>query len=69
MWCNTEEYSNFNTAGSLYDQQLGPDAGSSTALKVYRSGAQIGTDEEVGRLQITYYVQYKGAKGLNSITS
>jgi len=56
MWCNTEEYSNFATSGSLYDQQLGPDAGSSTALKVYRSGTQTASDEECGRLQITYYV-------------
>lgn len=38
-WCNTEEYANFATAGALYDQQLGPDSGSSTAVKVYRSGA------------------------------
>uniref|UniRef100_UPI0040470B6C hypothetical protein n=1 Tax=Roseivirga sp. TaxID=1964215 RepID=UPI0040470B6C len=69
QWCNTEEYANFATTGPLYDQQLGPDAGSSTAIKVYRSGVSTATDEEVGRLQVTYYVQYKGAKGLNSVTS
>lgn len=64
-WCNTTEYPDFDLGipQPLYGDQLPPDAGSSTLLRVYRSSSNVDTNEEIARVQVTYYVQYKGAKG------
>lgn len=64
-WCDTREYSDFgqNPPQPLYGEQLPANAGSSTLVRVFRSGTAIGSEQQIGRLQLTYYVQYKGAKG------
>lgn len=69
-WINTEEFANFdlNPPVELYGQQLPVDAGSSTNLKLYRSSAASTQPAEIGRLQLTYYIMYKGAKGQGSLT-
>lgn len=55
----------------LYGGQLPVDAGSSTNIKVYRSGAPaaIANAAEIGRIQVTYYITYKGTKGTSSLTA
>lgn len=67
-WCSTTEYGNFGTPGtSLYGGQLPPQNGSSTSFRVYRSQQASANQAEVGRIQLTYYVQYKGTKGINPL--
>jgi len=70
-WCSTAEYVQFGAnppQQPLYGEQLPINAGSSTLFKVYRSAAATDTEAEIGRLQVTYYVQYKGAKGTTILT-
>ncbi len=65
-WFDTREYTDFSNAAApvpLYGDQLPANAGSSTLVRVFRSGTATATASEIGRLQLTYYVQYKGAKG------
>lgn len=68
-WFQTDSYVDFGTAGPSYGSQLPPDQGSSTHIKVFRPSNATQSDAELGRLQITYYVMYKGTKGLNSLTA
>ncbi len=67
---NTEEITDFAAIPPvpLYGEQLPVDAGSSTNLKVYRPATNVGVAAQIGRLQLTYYVLYKGAKGTSSLT-
>ncbi len=69
-WCNTTEYGQFgaNPPVPLYNGQLGVDSGASTNIKVFRPSTSTATTDQVARLQVTYYVQYKGPKGLNTLT-
>jgi len=67
-WCSTDEYADFGNVGQdLYGGQLLPDSGSSTSFRVYRSGTSTQTSAEIGRLQLTYYIQYKGTKGVSPL--
>jgi len=71
-WFDTIEYTNGDWDASppvsLYNQQLPPDAGSSTHIKVFRPSTDTGVAATLARLQVTYYVTYKGTKGLGPIT-
>lgn len=69
-WCNTREYTGFgiNPPIALYGDQLPESAGSSTLLKVFRPSTSSSTRNTIGRLQLTYYVQYKGAKSGTPLT-
>ncbi len=69
-WVNTEEITDFAAIPPvpLYGEQLPVDAGSSTNIKVYRPATNVGVAAQIGRLQLTYYVLYKGAKGTSSLT-
>ena len=69
-WCNTDEYLNFGVTPPvpLYGGQLPVNNGSSTLLKVFRPDTATATAAQIGRLQVTYYVQYKGAKGVSDLT-
>lgn len=51
----------------LYGEQLGANQGSSVNLKVYRQTP--GAPATIGRLQVTYYVTFKGNKGANSLVN
>lgn len=71
-YCSTDELlaGNFNGAGPTYGASLLQDQGSSVNCKIFRSSAPIGpTQFAIGRLQVTYYITFKGNKGLSSITS
>lgn len=68
-WFQTDAYVDFGTAESSYGQQLPPDQGSSTHIKVFRPSDATQIAAELGRLQVTYYVMYKGTKGTNSLTA
>ncbi len=67
-WANTIEYPNFGvtTPVPLYGDQLPVNAGSSTNIKVYRAAGSTGS-AEIGRIQVSYYVTYKGTKGAGSL--
>lgn len=66
-WCDTNEFLAGKFAAStpvpLYGDQLPVNAGSSTLFKVFRPRTSVSTEDDIGRLQVTYYIQYKGAKG------
>ncbi len=70
-WSDTAQYATFGSTppSPLYGNQLPVNAGSSTNIKIYRTSASQSITEaaEIGRLQITYYVTYKGAKGTGSL--
>ena len=67
-WCNTDEFVNFGNSVPLYGGQLPIDQGSSTNLKIYRSSVDTIRPAQLARIQVTYYVTYKGAKGQGSLT-
>ena len=69
-WCNTTEYANFGAFPPvpLYNGQLAANSGASTNIKVFRARTAIDTQDQIARIQVTYYVQYKGPKGLNPLT-
>ncbi len=69
-WSAAADYFEFdsNPPIPLYGGQLPVNAGSSSILRVYRSGDATDESAELGRLQLTYYIQYKGAKGLSTLT-
>lgn len=69
-WCDTTEYANFgaNPPVALYNDQLGINSGASTNIKVFRPRTAVASADQIGRIQVTYYVQYKGPKGLNPLT-
>lgn len=63
-WCNTTEYASFSTPNaSLYNGQLPANSGSSTLLKVFRPATNAQASTVGGKIEITYYVTYKGTKG------
>lgn len=70
QYCDTQEFNNFGAipAIQLYGRQLPVNAGSSVNVKVYRQDTAI-TDNALGRLQVTYYVTYKGNKGTSSLVN
>ncbi len=51
----------------MYNQQLTQNQGSSTNIKVFRPRPNSDDAAQLGRLQVTYYVTYKGNKGLSSL--
>lgn len=72
-YASTEEFNAFGGDNDLYNGQLEVDSGSSVNLKVYRA---LNTDmaeqtpiRTLARLQVTYYVTYKGTKGSSSLTA
>ena len=68
-WFDTLEYPQFGTNGGTYNDQLLANSGSSTQINVYRSAAAVTTKQQLARLEVIYYVTYKGTKGQNSITA
>ena len=66
-WFNTEEYSFFNGVDAMYNQQLTVDQGASTNIKVFRPRTNSDEPAQLGRMQVTYYVTYKGMKGVSSL--
>lgn len=66
QYCDTVQFPAFAGANELYGTQLQAGQGSSVNLKVYRQ-EQSETPNILGRVQVTYYVTYKGNKGLNSL--
>ncbi len=68
QYCDTSQFGDFAGANALYGTQLQPGQGSSVNLKVYRQEASA-TANVLGRLQVTYYVTYKGNKGRNSLVN
>lgn len=66
-WFDTEEFPQFNGSNDLYNDQLLANSGSSTQIGVYRSRVGILTQQQMCRLELTYYVTYKGTKGESSI--
>lgn len=69
-WCNTSEFTSFsaNPPVPLYNGQLAVNSGASTNIKVFRPSTAVSTKNQIGRIQVTYYVQYKGPKGTNTLT-
>ena len=73
QYCNTEEFELFGLPGTianplvpLYADSLPVDAGSSVNVRAYRN--KDGTINSLARLEVSYYVIYKGQKGVNSLT-
>ncbi len=66
QYCSTDEFNDFNSASALYAGSLPADAGSSVNVKVFRNSTN--TEQKLARLEITYYVTYKGNKGKSSLT-
>lgn len=66
QYCSTSEFTDFNTSSALYGGQLQADQGSSQLVRVYRNTS--GSIDNIARLEVTYYVTYKGQKGASSIT-
>ena len=69
-YVDTSQFAQFNGSGPLYGTQLPSDQGSSVNVKVYRASSPPGpTAFPIGRLQVTYYVTYKGNKGVSPINT
>lgn len=68
QWFQTDSYPDFVTDGPSYGGQLPANQGSSTHIKVFRPAEATQIAAEMGRLQVTYYVTYKGTKGTGSLT-
>ena len=66
QYCSTDEYQDFNTSSALYAGSLPADAGSSLNVKVFRNTTE--SLQKLARLEVTYYVTYKGNKGKSSLT-
>ena len=66
-WFDTAEFPQFATAGGMYNDQLLVNTGSSSNINVYRNRVGVLTQQQVARLEVTYYVTYKGTKGVSSI--
>lgn len=69
QWFPTEQYLDFGQAAPSYNGQLPTDSGSSTHVKVFRPSTSVTGPAELARLQVTYYVTYKGTKGQNSLVA
>ncbi len=62
----TDEYNDFNSNSvNLYGGQLEAETGPSVNFKVYRNAT--GEAGPACRMQLTYYVRYRGTKGQNPI--
>jgi hypothetical protein len=63
----TRNYPNYRLAGGapLYNGQLPAGQGPSMHFKVFRNAA--GVVKTAARVQLTYYVKYRGTKGENPI--
>ena len=66
-WFATSEFSDFNSSVPLYGSQLVPNTGSSTHIAINRPSSATTTKNEVARVEVVYYVTYKGTKGVSSI--
>ncbi len=66
QYCSTDEYVDFNTSSALYGGALPADQGSSLNIKVFRNGTD--TAQKICRVEVVYYVTYKGNKGASSLT-
>lgn len=70
-WAPTKEFVDglFNTGVPTYDTQLTIDKGASVHIKIKR--ALMGDEEkpfaDFGKLFVTYYVTFKGVKGIGSL--
>jgi len=64
---DTTQFSLMQGSVPLYGEQLGANQGSAVNVKVYRQEA--GPPRTIGRLQVTYYVTYKGNKGASSLVN
>lgn len=60
------EFPNFAGVNDLYNDQLAAGTGPSVHFKVYRNSG--GVTGPSCRMQITYYVRYRGTKGANDLT-
>ena len=71
QYCSTDEFSAFGTSAgpypSLYGSSLLPDQGSSVLVRVFRNQT-ASSDNTLARLEVTYYITYKGNKGASSLT-
>ena len=64
---NTGEYNQFGVSNAqLYGGQLEASTGPSVHFKVFRNS--VGTAGPSCRMQITYYIRYRGTSGVNPIT-
>lgn len=68
-WFNTDEFPEFNNATTLYNGQLPKNQGSSTHIALNRPVTATGSDAQLARLEVTYYVTYKGTKGISSLVA
>lgn len=66
-YASTTEFASFglNTV-ALYGEQLPAQTGPSMHFKVYRNAT--GTAGASCRMQVTYYIRYRGTKGTNALT-
>lgn len=62
----TSEFVNFAGVNDLYADQLAAGTGPSVHFKVYRNG--VNDAGPACRMQVTYYVRYRGTKGANDLT-
>lgn len=68
-WCNTDEYEDVFVNSNLeardaYNAQLPSGAGSSSIIRLnFQPQTELGQTLPVAKLQVTYYVQYRGTKG------
>lgn len=68
-YCNTSEYNNFGAnSAALYGGQLPASTGPSLHFKVYRAAVDGNYTRDACRMQLTYYVRYRGTKGVTDIT-
>ena len=71
-WAPTQEYMDelFNVPAPTYDGQLSVDKGSSVHIKIKRPFLADGKKPfaDFGKLQVTYYVTFKGQKGAGKLS-
>lgn len=66
---DTSEYPSFaNDSINLYNGQLEGGTGPSVHFKVYRNVGPGAGQGPSCRMQLTYYVRYRGTKGANPLT-
>ncbi len=61
--CSTYTQLSQNPPVPTYNNQLPVDQGSSSQIRVFRKRPDEALSGIVGRLEVTYYVIYKGQKG------
>ncbi len=68
-WASTDELQAFGADPPvpLYGKQLPINDGSSTLIRVIRPATATTVESALARIQLTYYVQYKGTKGVSSL--